>query len=157
MAPIIRDSNWKLYLHNTWVHPPQPSLYSCQESHRGIDSEEATCKGEIQYILFTVTIKKRLFIHHQTIMVCLWPPELLQFFHRILKSPVPTQCQAAGYLNVMKQGLTLAVPSLNLETNKHENNNCMNSFNCVNTFCNVFILHSIWLVFVLHFNMIPIL
>ena len=46
------------------------------------------------------------------------PPELLQFFHRILKGPVPTQCQAAGYLDVMKQRLTLAVPSLDLETTK---------------------------------------
>lgn len=43
------------------------------------------------------------------------PPELLQFFHGILKSPVPTQRQAAGYLNVMKQRLTLAVPQFNLE------------------------------------------
>lgn len=46
------------------------------------------------------------------------PPELLQFFHGILKSPVPTQRQAAGYLNVMKQRLTLAVPQFNLEKRK---------------------------------------
>lgn len=43
------------------------------------------------------------------------PPQLLQVFRRILKRLVSTQRQAAGYLNVMKQRLTLAVPQFDLQ------------------------------------------
>lgn len=43
------------------------------------------------------------------------PPQLLQDFRRILKCLVSTQGQAAGYLNVMKQRLTLAVPQFDLQ------------------------------------------
>lgn len=43
------------------------------------------------------------------------PPQLLQFFRRILKRLVSTQSQAAGYLNVMKQRLTLAVSQFDLQ------------------------------------------
>lgn len=43
------------------------------------------------------------------------PPQFLQDLHRILKRLVSTQGQAACYLNVMKQYLTLAVPQFDLE------------------------------------------
>lgn len=43
------------------------------------------------------------------------PPELLQFFHRILKSCVLTQRQTAGNLNVMKQCLALAISQFDLD------------------------------------------
>lgn len=43
------------------------------------------------------------------------PPEILQFFRRILKSRVLTQRQTVGNLNVMKQRLALAVPQLDLD------------------------------------------
>lgn len=43
------------------------------------------------------------------------PPEILQFFRRILKSRVLTQRQRAGNLNVMKQRLALAVPQFDLD------------------------------------------
>ena len=43
------------------------------------------------------------------------PPQLLQLFHRILKCGLSTQSQAAGYLHIVEEGLTLTVPSFNLE------------------------------------------
>lgn len=46
------------------------------------------------------------------------PPELLQFFHRVRKCPVEAQRQGAGYLDIMKQHLTLPVPQFNLEERK---------------------------------------
>lgn len=63
-----------------------------------------------------------LFIHaqHQISIGVSGPPELLQFLHGILKGHVPTQRQAAGYLDVMKQCLTLAVPSFDLEKKKKQ-------------------------------------
>lgn len=49
------------------------------------------------------------------------PPQLLQDFRRILKCLVSTQGQAAGYLNVMKQRLTLAVPQFDLQKSERMN------------------------------------
>lgn len=46
------------------------------------------------------------------------PPELLQLLHWILKRLVPTERQAAGYLDVMEQRLALPVPLFDLETSK---------------------------------------
>lgn len=43
------------------------------------------------------------------------PPQFLQDLHRILKRLVSTQGQAARYLNIVKQYLTLAVPQFDLE------------------------------------------
>lgn len=64
MALIIMDNYWKLYLHNTRVHPPQPSLYSSQESRHGTGLEEEACWGGNQRNHFpTVTKKKRPFIY----------------------------------------------------------------------------------------------
>lgn len=43
------------------------------------------------------------------------PPELSQFLSRVWKPVVAVQRQAAGYLNIMKQRLTLAVSSFYLK------------------------------------------
>lgn len=55
------------------------------------------------------------------------PPQLLQDFCRILKGPVSTQGQAAGYLDVVKQRLTLAVPQFDL----HKKSGYMSWLSCV--------------------------
>lgn len=51
MAVVFMDI--KLYLHNTGVHPPQPSRYSCRESRHGTDLVEAAWKGEFKENRFT--------------------------------------------------------------------------------------------------------
>lgn len=107
------DCNEKEYLDNTSVHRPQPSLYSCQGSRHGTGLEEAAYKG--------ISQRKHLssFFRSSPLQYSLigvpWPPELPELHHRILKCVVPAQRQAAEYLDVMKECLTLAVPPFNLE------------------------------------------
>ena len=80
--------------------------------------------------------REQLFIniHHQFLIGISGPPELPQLLHGILKSLVPTQRQAAGYLNVVKERLTLAVPLLNLENSTIIVNRFDKSVKCVTFF-----------------------